>query len=51
MVIVAGHLVVDPEQREAVDAFRGSGLDDEQAAAILSASVTGYEVVSARSLT
>lgn len=95
MVIVAGHLVVDPgqcdaylagcvgvveqaraapgcldfsvsadlldpsrinvlerwESVEAVGAFRGSGPDDEQAAAILNASVAEYEVVSSRSLT
>ncbi len=94
MVIVAGHLVVDPDQtesyladsrnvveqarsaagcmdlsitadlldsgcinifelwtsREAVDAFRGSGPDDEQQAAIRSASVTEYEVAGTRTL-
>ncbi len=88
MVIVAGHLIVDPAQREdylsgcvdvvrearaadgcldfalsadlvdpgrvnilerwesqaAVEAFRGSGVDDEQGAAILAASVAEYEV-------
>lgn len=95
MVIVAGHLVVDPGQRdvylagcvdvveqartapgcldfsvsadlldpsridvlerwesaEAVKAFRGSGPDDEQTAAILDASVAEYEVVSSQPLT
>ncbi len=95
MVIVAGHLVVEPGERdgylarcfgvveqaraapgcldfsvsadlvdpariavlerwesaEAVVAFRGSGPDDEQAAAILHASVAEYEVISSRSLT
>ena len=94
MVIVAGHLMVDPQEREAylmgcvavveqaraapgcldfslsadlldptridvlerwesveaVEAFRGSGPDDEQSAAILDASVVEYEVVSSRSL-
>ncbi len=95
MVIVAGHLVVDPGQRdaylagcvdvveqartapgcldfsicadlldpsridvlerwesaEAVKAFRGSGPNDEQAAAILDASVAEYEVISSQPLT
>ncbi|MFW6091607.1 MAG: putative quinol monooxygenase [Actinomycetota bacterium] len=95
MVIVAGHLVVEPEQREsylagsrdvveqgraaagcldfsitadlldagrinifelwtsreAVEAFRGSGPDDEQQAAIRSASVAEYDVAGTRALT
>ncbi|GAA3677058.1 antibiotic biosynthesis monooxygenase [Nonomuraea antimicrobica] len=95
MVIIAGHIVVDPEQREryladcvgivesarrapgclefaisadlvdagrinvferwesrpAVEAFRGSGPDDSQRAAILAASVAEYEVTDVRSLT
>jgi quinol monooxygenase YgiN len=95
MVIVAGHIVIDPQQREsyladcvnvveqarrapgcldfaitadlvepgridiferwesqaAVEAFRGSGPSDEQAAAILAASVAEYDVADVRSLT
>jgi quinol monooxygenase YgiN len=95
MVIVAGHIVVDPQQREsyladcvsvveqarrtpgcldftitadlvdagridiferwesqaAVDAFRSSGPSDEQAAAILAASIADYDVADVRSLT
>lgn len=95
MVIVAGHIVVDPKQREsylegcaavveqarrtagcldyaitadlltpgridiferwesqaAVEAFRGSGPSDEQAAMTLSASVAEYDVADVRSLT
>ena len=39
------------ESREAVEAFRGSGPTDEQAAAILSASVVEYDVTGERSLT
>ena len=94
MVIVAGHIVVDPSQRDdylsgcvdvvrqgrattgcldfalsadlvdpgrvnilerwesqaAVEAFRGGGVDDEQGAAIVSASVAEYEVGATRSL-
>lgn len=94
MVIVAGHIVVDPQQRESylagcvgvveqarrargcldfaitadlvdagrvnvferwesrvdVEAFRGSGPDSEQAAAMLSASVAEYDVADVRSL-
>ena len=94
MVIVAGHIVVDPSQRDeylsgcvdvvsqgraaagcldfalsadlidpgriniferwesqaAVEAFRGSGVDDEQGAAIASASVAEYEVGATRRL-
>jgi len=94
MVIVAGHILVDPEHREsylatcigvveqargapgcldfaisadlvqpgrvniferwgsreAVETFRGSGPSDEQGAAILSASVTEYDVADGRSL-
>ena len=94
MVIVAGHLIVDPAQRQdylsgcvdvvrearaadgcldfalsadlvdtgrinilerwesaaAVEAFRGSGVDDEQGAAIVSASVAEYEVGASRKL-
>jgi quinol monooxygenase YgiN len=94
MVIVAGHLIVDPAQRDvylagcvdvvrqgrdapgcldfavsadlvdpgrinlferwdsqaAVEAFRGSGPDDEQGAAILSASVYEYDATGQRSL-
>ena len=94
MVIVAGHIMVDPSQRDeylsgcvdvvsqgraaagcldfalsadlidpgrvnilerwespaAVEAFRGSGVDDEQGAAIASASVAEYEVGATRSL-
>ena len=95
MVIVAGHVVVDPQQREsylagcvavveqarrapgcldfviaadlvdagrvniferwesqaAVEAFRGSGPDTEQSAAMLAASVTEYDVADVRPLT
>ncbi|MCW2654724.1 MAG: hypothetical protein JWR32_5700 [Mycobacterium sp.] len=95
MVIVAGHLNVDPEQREryvagctdviergrsspgcldfaisadavdpgriniferwqspaAVQRFRGTGPSDEQAQAIISASVMEYDVTEARTLT
>jgi quinol monooxygenase YgiN len=94
VVIVAGHIVVDPSQRDdylsgcvdvvsqgraaagcldfalsadlvdpgrvnilerwesqaAVEAFRGGGVDDERGAAIVSASVTEYEVRATRSL-
>jgi quinol monooxygenase YgiN len=94
VVIVAGHIMVDPSQRDeylsrcvdvvsqgraapgcldfalsadlidpgrvnilerwesaaAVEAFRGSGVDDEQGAAIASASVAEYEVGATRSL-
>ena len=94
MVIVAGHLIVDPSQREdyllgcedvvrearaaagcldfalsadlidagrinilerwesaaAVEAFRGSGVGDEQGAAILTASVAEYDVGATRNL-
>ncbi|MGV0718341.1 antibiotic biosynthesis monooxygenase family protein [Mycolicibacterium sp. XJ662] len=94
MVIVAGHLTVNPDQREgylatcvsvveqgrrapgcldfaitadlldpgrvnvferwesraAVEAFRGSGPDNDQGAALISASVAEYEVADARSL-
>ena len=93
MVIVAGHLIVDPSHREdylagcaavveqgrrapgkrtrllrlrdpgrinvferwdsqdAVDAFRGSGPSDEQAAMFLSASVSEYDMSDERGLT
>ncbi|WP_024441354.1 MULTISPECIES: putative quinol monooxygenase [unclassified Mycobacterium] len=95
MVIVAGHLTVDPGQRDdylqqcrdvvrqarrasgclgfaitadlldpsrvdiferwesraALDAFRGSGPSDEQAAAILSAAIAEYDVTEERPLT
>jgi quinol monooxygenase YgiN len=95
MVIVAGHIVVDPQQREsyladcvsvveqarrapgcldfaitadlvdagridiferwesqaAVEAFRGSGPSEDQAAAMLAASVAEYDVTDLRSLT
>ncbi|HEY5820574.1 MAG TPA: antibiotic biosynthesis monooxygenase family protein [Propionibacteriaceae bacterium] len=95
MVIVSGHLIVDPEGREAyldtcrqvvdqarkapgcldfslaadlldagrinilerwesqsaVEAFRGDGVDDEQGAAILGASVAEYDVAAVRQLT
>jgi len=95
MVIVAGHIVVDPQLREsyladcvsiveharrapgcldfaitadlvepgridilerweshgAVEAFRGSGPSDEQASAMLAASVAEYDVADVRSLT
>jgi quinol monooxygenase YgiN len=94
MVIVAGHLIVDPAQRDeylsgclnvvrdgraatgcldfalsadlidpgrinilerwesaaAVEAFRGSGVDSEQGAAIITASVAEYAVSATRSL-
>jgi len=94
MVIVAGHITVDPEQREsylagcmsvvetarradgcldfaitadlldpgrvniferwesqaAVETFRGSGPSNEQGAAMLSASVTEYDIADARPL-
>jgi quinol monooxygenase YgiN len=39
------------ESRDAVEAFRGSGPSDEQAHALVSASVSEYEVASERSLT
>jgi quinol monooxygenase YgiN len=95
VVIVAGHLIVDPVQRhdylagcadvvrqartaegcldfalsadlvdasrinilerwesqDAVDAFRGSGVDSEQGAAIVSASVAEYDIGAIRNLT
>lgn len=95
MIIVAGHIAVDPDRRDAylascvpvvarareapgcldfaitadlldparidvferwdsraaVDAFRGDGPDDSQRAAIVSASVSEYEVGATRSLT
>jgi len=95
VVIVAGHIVVDPEQRDsylagcvavveqarrapgcldfaitadlldpsridiferwesqtAVETFRGAGPSDDQAAAMLSASVAEYDVADVRSLT
>ena len=38
------------ESAAAVEAFRGSGVDDEQGAAIVSASVAEYEVGATRSL-
>jgi quinol monooxygenase YgiN len=94
MVIVAGHITVDPEQREsyladcasiveqareaagcldfaitadlldpgrvnvferwesqaAVEAFRGTGPSDEQGTAMLSASVTEYDIADVRPL-
>jgi quinol monooxygenase YgiN len=94
MVIVAGHLVIDPQQRDdylsgcvevvrqarrtagcldfalsadlvdpgrvniferwesqaAVEAFRGSGLSDEQSASILAASVAEYDSDTERTL-
>lgn len=37
--------------RESVEAFRGSGTGDEQAAAIRGASVAEYEIAGTRSLT
>lgn len=39
------------ESHEALEAFRGSGLSDEQGAALLSASVAEYDVADVRSLT
>lgn len=39
------------ESQQAVEAFRGDGPSDEQAAAIRSASVTEYDVTDARNLT
>lgn len=95
MVIVAGHLIVDPAEREAylddcvavveaaraaggcldfaisadlvderrinvlerwdtqesVEAFRGSGVSEEQGAAIRSASVSEYDIAAERALT
>ncbi|GAB3251123.1 putative quinol monooxygenase [Arthrobacter pigmenti] len=95
MIIVAGHLVVDPKERgdylagcvsvveqarsasgcldftiaadlldpgriniferwesqAAVESFRGSGPDEEQSAAMLSATVAEYDVSATRSLT
>ena len=39
------------ETQDAVDAFRGSGPDDEQSGAMLSASVAEYDVADVRSLT
>ena len=94
MIIVAGHITVEPQQRDAylagcvsvvqqarraagcldfsitadlidpgrvniferwashaaVDAFRGSGLSDEQGAAMRSASVAEYDVAAVRSV-
>jgi len=38
------------ESQAAVEAFRGAGVDDEQGAAILSASVAEYDVAGVRSL-
>ena len=38
------------ESRAAVEAFRGSGVDGEQSAAILDATVAEYDVGAARSL-
>ena len=52
--------LVDPDRiniferwvsREAVEAFRGSGPDDEQSAAMVAASVTEYDVTNERPLT
>lgn len=39
------------ETQEAVEAFRGNGTGDDQAAAILSASVAEYDIAEIRSLT
>lgn len=39
------------ESQQAVEAFRGEGPTDEQAAAIRSASVTEYDIADSRSLT
>lgn len=39
------------ESQEAVEAFRGSGPSEEQGAAMLSASVSEYDVADVRSLT
>jgi quinol monooxygenase YgiN len=39
------------ESREAAETFRGSGPSEEQGAAMLSASVTEYDVAGMRSLT
>lgn len=39
------------ETQAAVEAFRGAGVDDDQAAIILSASVAEYEVAEVRPLT
>jgi quinol monooxygenase YgiN len=39
------------ESQSAVDAFRGSGPSDEQAATMVSASVAEYDVANQRSLT
>jgi len=39
------------ESRDAVEAFRGAGPNDEQSAAMLAASVTEYDVTNARPLT
>ena len=58
-VIVAGHLEVDPGEREGhladcvtvIEASPGSGPSDEQGAAMLSASVAEYDVAGMRSLT
>jgi quinol monooxygenase YgiN len=38
------------ESRGAVEAFRGAGVDDEQGAAILAASVAEYDVAGTRAL-
>jgi quinol monooxygenase YgiN len=38
------------ETRDAVESFRGAGVDDEQGAAILAASVAEYDIAAARPL-
>jgi hypothetical protein len=60
MVIVAGHIVVDPQQRESYladcvsvvkQARLAPGPSDEQSTAMLEASVAEYDVADVRSLT
>ena len=54
MVIVAGHITVDPEQREsdlaAATAFRRTAPGTKQGAAMLSASVAEYDIADVRPL-
>jgi hypothetical protein len=57
MVIVAGHVTVEPEQRESylagcarVETFRGGGPSDDQGDAMLSASVAEYDIAEVRPL-
>jgi hypothetical protein len=52
--IVAANITVESPaaaSQAAVEAFRGSGSGDDQSAAMLSASVAGYDIADVRSLT